>query len=82
MMLTSSHVKANAALGAGLVDAVVPPAQLMSKAKMMALDMASLKAPRRITINDTSKIEALGDAEPIIAFARAEAVKRAGASCH
>ena len=60
MMLTSSPLKASAALGAGLVDAVVAPAQLLPKAKMMALDMANFKAPRKITINDTSKIGALG----------------------
>lgn len=80
MMLTSSPVKANVALGAGLVDAVVPAPQLLSKAKMMALDMANFKAPRKITINDTTKIEGLGEAQPIIEFARAEAVKRAGAA--
>ena len=82
MMLTSSPLIASAALGAGLVDAVVAPAQLLPKAKMMALDMANFKAPRKITINDTSKIGALGEAEPIIAFARAEAVKRAGVHCN
>lgn len=78
MMLTSSPVKAEVALGAGLLDAVVSPPQLLSKAKSMALDIANLKAPRRITINDNSKIEGLGDAAPILAFAREEAVKRAG----
>ena len=43
MMLTSAPIKAGpAALKAGIVDAVVPPEQLMQAARRMALDMAGV----------------------------------------
>jgi enoyl-CoA hydratase/3-hydroxyacyl-CoA dehydrogenase len=40
MMLTSTPVKDAAALKLGLVDAVVPPQQLLPAAKQLALDIA------------------------------------------
>jgi enoyl-CoA hydratase/carnithine racemase len=78
MMLTSAPISAKAALASGLVDAVVPMQELLPKARAMALDIANLKVPRKKTLQDTSRIGALGEAEAIIAFAREEAVKRAG----
>jgi enoyl-CoA hydratase/3-hydroxyacyl-CoA dehydrogenase len=80
MMLTSTPISAKEALKLGLFDAVVEPAQLLPTARQLALDMASNKAFRKVTIDCTAKLEPLAEAEAIVEFARAEAVKRAGAS--
>ena len=79
MMLTSAPITDKEALQLGLLDAVVPPAELLSKARALALDMAERRMFRKVTIDYTGKLEPLAEAEAIFAFARAEAVKRAGA---
>ncbi|KAI3432440.1 hypothetical protein D9Q98_003993 [Chlorella vulgaris] len=77
MMLTSTPIKDRAALKLGLVDAVVPAAQLLEAAKQMALDIAAGKRARVQTLYRTDKLEALGEALPILHFAREQTVKRA-----
>eukprot|EP00879_Flechtneria_rotunda_P001199 GHRR01001346.1.p1 GENE.GHRR01001346.1~~GHRR01001346.1.p1 ORF type:complete len:489 (+),score=186.50 GHRR01001346.1:104-1570(+) len=77
MMLTSQPVKDSAALKAGLVDAVVPAGELMAAAKQRALDIASGKLPRQLTLLRTDKLEPFGEAIAIIEFARAQSAKRA-----
>jgi len=77
MMLTSQPIKDSAALKAGLVDAVFPQDQLLAAAKQRALDIASGRLPRMYSLYRTDRIEALGEALPILDFARAEAAKRA-----
>jgi enoyl-CoA hydratase/3-hydroxyacyl-CoA dehydrogenase len=78
MMLTSQPVGGNEALKLGLVDALVPQDQLLSKARELALDIGKGRAFRKVTIDYTGKLEPLGEAEAIFAFAREEATKRAG----
>jgi enoyl-CoA hydratase/3-hydroxyacyl-CoA dehydrogenase len=78
MMLTSQPIACKEALSLGLFDAVVPPEKLLPTAKQLALDMARGKKFRKVTINYTAKLEPLAEAEAILQFARAEAVKRAG----
>lgn len=78
MMLTSQPITADKGMKAGLIDAVVPPADLLPRARALALDMANLRTARKITIDHTAKLESLAEAEAILKFARAEATKRAG----
>ena len=51
MILTSKPIKAEAGLKAGLVDAVVPPAQLLEAAKGAALDMAAHTRSRPMSLH-------------------------------
>lgn len=77
MMLTSAPVKAEKAKGLGLVDAVVPPDQLLAAAKKLALDIAAGRAPRLRTLQRGDKLEPYGEAVAMLEFARAQASKRA-----
>jgi enoyl-CoA hydratase/3-hydroxyacyl-CoA dehydrogenase len=78
MMLTSQPISEKEALMLGLLDAVVAPEDLVNKAREMALDMATGRAFRKVTIDYTGKLEPLAEAEAIFAFTREEATKRAG----
>lgn len=78
MMLTSQPISAEKGMQAGLIDVVVPPANLLPKARALALDIANLRTARKITIDHTAKLESLAEAEAILRFARDEATKRAG----
>jgi enoyl-CoA hydratase/3-hydroxyacyl-CoA dehydrogenase len=53
MMLTSAPLPAAAALKAGLIDAVVPPAELLAAAKKRALDIAAGRLPRLLSLTRT-----------------------------
>jgi enoyl-CoA hydratase/3-hydroxyacyl-CoA dehydrogenase len=77
MMLTSQPVKDGAAKKLGLVDAVVPPDQLLSAAKALALDIAAGRAPRLRTLFRTDRLEPLAEGLAAIGFARVQAAKRA-----
>lgn len=77
MMLTSTPVKVPAAKELGLVDVVVPPQQLLSVAKKLALDIAAGRAPRLRTLQRTDRIESFGEAIATVEFAREQAAKRA-----
>ena len=80
MMLTSAPISAKDAQKAGLFDAVVPAAELLPTARALALDMAEGRSFRKVTIDYTAKLESLAEAEAIFEFARAEAIKKAGAA--
>jgi enoyl-CoA hydratase/3-hydroxyacyl-CoA dehydrogenase len=77
MILTSAPVAAEKALKMGLVDAVVPPADLLPSARAWALAMAAGDKPRLATLERTDRLPPLGEATPMLAFARAETAKRA-----
>lgn len=78
MMLTSQPISAEKGLQAGLIDAVVPPGELLSRARAIACDIANLRIARKVTIDHTAKLESLAEAEAIFKFCREEATKRAG----
>lgn len=75
MMLKSTPLKTPAAMDTGLVDAVVEPSLLMSKAKRMALDMASGVAPRNKSLFRTDRLDSYAESMAILDFARAKAAK-------
>jgi enoyl-CoA hydratase/carnithine racemase len=50
MMLTSTPIKDSEALKLGLLDAVVPPEQLLAAAKQHALDIAEGRKPRVLSL--------------------------------
>ncbi|KAG6398614.1 hypothetical protein SASPL_140081 [Salvia splendens] len=77
MMLTSKPVKGEEALNVGLVDAIVPPNELLNTARRWALDILELKKPWVISYYKTDKLEPLGEAREILKFARAQTRKRA-----
>ncbi|MEW5306749.1 MAG: hypothetical protein WDW36_009191 [Sanguina aurantia] len=77
MMLTSAQITAEAGLKLGLVDQIVPKDQLLSAAKAYALDMAHGRKPRMYSLHRTDKLEPLGEALPVLEFARAQASKQA-----
>lgn len=78
MMLTSAPVKANVGKKLGLIDVLVPqPEDLLPTAKRVALDIADGRAPRRMSLFRTDKIEPMGEALQIIEFARAQVAKQA-----
>eukprot|EP00877_Chromochloris_zofingiensis_P010337 jgi/Chrzof1/5557/Cz16g07140.t1 len=59
MMLTSQPIKHDKALKAGLVDAVVPKEQLLTAAKQYALDVASGRKPRLLSLYRTDRCKAI-----------------------
>ena len=75
--LTGKHIKAADAMKLGLVDQVVPPAQLLQAAGKLALDIADGKVQRRQSSQLTDKINNKQDAIKFIETARVDAVKRA-----
>lgn len=78
MMLTSQPISAEKGVQAGLIDAVVPPGELLSRARAIACDIANLRIARKVTIDYTAQLESLAEAEAIFKFCREEATKRAG----
>eukprot|EP00199_Chlamydomonas_sp_CCMP681_P001081 CAMPEP_0119102552 /NCGR_PEP_ID=MMETSP1180-20130426/1265_1 /TAXON_ID=3052 ORGANISM="Chlamydomonas cf sp, Strain CCMP681" /NCGR_SAMPLE_ID=MMETSP1180 /ASSEMBLY_ACC=CAM_ASM_000741 /LENGTH=722 /DNA_ID=CAMNT_0007086861 /DNA_START=27 /DNA_END=2195 /DNA_ORIENTATION=+ len=82
MMLTSQLINDKAALKLGLVDAVVPQAQLMEAACKLALEIAEAKRPRNITLFRTDRLESFGEASMILQFAREQAKKKAPGLAH
>ena len=77
MVLTSAPLAAEKAAKAGLVDAVVPPADLLPAACAWARAIADGTKPRLATLHRTDRLPPLGEALPMLAFARAETAKRA-----
>ncbi|KAF8056781.1 Glyoxysomal fatty acid beta-oxidation multifunctional protein MFP-a [Scenedesmus sp. PABB004] len=76
MMLTSAPLRADAALKAGLVDAVVPVGELLAVARARALDIAAGRLPRLASLTRTDRLEPYGEAVAVIALARAQAARR------
>ncbi|VVA96753.1 unnamed protein product [Arabis nemorensis] len=77
MILTSKPVKAEEGHSLGLIDAVVPPAELLNTARRWALDIAERKKPWVSSVLKTDKLPPLGEAREIMKFARAQTRKQA-----
>ena len=69
-------LKAKEALAAGLVDAVVKPADLLSAARQLALDVASGKKARVKALYRTDRIGSSEDAKGVLEMARTQARKK------
>ena len=74
--LTGKNINAKTALKLGLVDAIVPPDQLMMAAGKLALDIAAGKVPRRISSKLNDKIGTYEMGKAVIETARAGALKK------
>lgn len=77
MMLLSKSIMSEEGNKLGLIDAVVSPGELMTTARMWALDIAARRRPWIISLTRTDKLESLGEAREILKFARAQAKKTA-----
>lgn len=75
MMLLSKPINSEEGKKLGLVDAVVPSAELLMTARKWALDIAEYRRPRVISLHKTDKIEPLGEARDILRHARDQAVR-------
>lgn len=73
----SKPIKSEEGKQLGLVDEVVPPADLLSAARKWALDIAGFRRPWVLTLYRSDKLEPLGEAREILRFARAQAKKTA-----
>ncbi|KAK9282485.1 hypothetical protein L1049_005403 [Liquidambar formosana] len=77
MMLMSKRVKGEDALTFGLVDAIVPPDELVNTARLWALDIMEGRKPWVASLYKTDKLEPLAEAREILKFARFQAQKQA-----
>eukprot|EP00249_Psilotum_nudum_P012582 c23866_g2_i1 orf=3-2165(-) len=77
MMLLSKPVSSEEANKLGLVDAVVPPEELLVTARRWALDISNFRRPWIITLHRTDRLEPLGEAREILKFAREQSKKTA-----
>ncbi|CAN6926709.1 unnamed protein product [Brassica oleracea] len=77
MILTSKPVKAEEGHSLGLVDAVVPPAELLNAARRWALEIAERRKPWVCSVLKTDKLPPLGEAREILKFAREQTRKQA-----
>lgn len=73
----SKSIKGEEAHSLGLVDAIVPPDQLVITARRWALDIIEFKRPWLRSLFKTDKLEPLGEAREILKFARGQAQKQA-----
>ncbi|XP_028551760.1 glyoxysomal fatty acid beta-oxidation multifunctional protein MFP-a-like [Dendrobium catenatum] len=76
MMLTSKPVKGKEAYALGLVDAIVPPGDLLITARHWAIEIAECRRPWIKSLYKTDKVGSLREAKEIIKFARAQAQKQ------
>lgn len=77
MMLLSKPIKAKEGKELGLVDEIVPSADLLDAAKAWALDIAARRRPWIQTLYRNDKLEPLGDAREILKFVRTQAQQTA-----
>lgn len=77
MILLSKPIKGEEAHALGLVDAIVPPDELVKTARRWALDIVEFRRPWIKSLYKTDKIEPLGEAREILKFARSQARKQA-----
>lgn len=73
----SKPIKGSEAYALGLVDAIVPPEELVDTARRWALDIVEYRKPWIRSLYKTDKIEPLGEAREILKFARTQAQKQA-----
>lgn len=76
MILMSKPIKGEEAHSLGLVDALVPPDQLVITAKQYALDIVEFRRPWIKSLFKTDKLEPLGEAREFLNFARAQVKKQ------
>lgn len=76
MMLTSKPIKGKEAYALGLVDAVVPPGDLIKTALQWAVEIAECRRPWIKSLYKTDKLESLSKAKEILKFARSQAQKQ------
>ncbi|KAG7026314.1 hypothetical protein SDJN02_12815, partial [Cucurbita argyrosperma subsp. argyrosperma] len=76
MMLTSKPIKGQEAHSLGLVDAIVPPDELINTARRWALEILERRKPWVHSLHRTDKLPSLGEAREIFKFARAQAKKQ------
>ncbi|CAF2126566.1 unnamed protein product [Brassica napus] len=77
MILTSKPVKAEEGHTLGLIDAVVPPAELLNAARRWALDIAERRKPWVSSVLKTDKLPPLGEAREILKFAKDQTRRQA-----
>ncbi|KAJ4783360.1 Peroxisomal fatty acid beta-oxidation multifunctional protein [Rhynchospora pubera] len=77
MMILSKSIRGKEAHSLGLIDAIASPADLISAARLWALQIADHKRPWAKTIYRTDKIPSSKEAREILNFARAQARKQA-----
>ncbi|KAG0468510.1 hypothetical protein HPP92_017838 [Vanilla planifolia] len=77
MILLSKPIKGEEAHSLGLVDAIVPPDQLILTARRWALDIVEHKRPWVRSLFKSDKLEPVGEAREILKFARIQAQKQA-----
>ncbi|KAJ4903702.1 Peroxisomal fatty acid beta-oxidation multifunctional protein MFP2 [Raphanus sativus] len=77
MISTSKPVKAEEGHSLGLVDTVVPPAELLNAARRWALDIAERRKPWVCSVSKTDKLPPLGEAREILNFAKEQTRKQA-----
>ncbi|XP_010524718.1 PREDICTED: peroxisomal fatty acid beta-oxidation multifunctional protein MFP2 [Tarenaya hassleriana] len=77
MILTSKPVKAEEGYSLGLVDAVVPNAEILNTARHWALDIVERRKKWVSSIYKTDKLPPLGEAREILKFAKGQARKQA-----
>ena len=61
----------------GLIDAVVPPAELLNAARRWALDIAERRKPWVSSVLKTDKLPPLGEAREILKFAKDQTRRQA-----
>ncbi|KAI0510347.1 hypothetical protein KFK09_010948 [Dendrobium nobile] len=76
MMLTSKPVKGKEAYALGLVDAIVPPGDLIITARHWAIEISECRRPWIKSLYKTDKVGSLREAKEILKFARAQAQKQ------
>ena len=76
MMLSSRQVKAEEALGLGILDAVVADVELLPRARALALELGSGSRPIRRTLARSDALEPPDRISSVLAEARATAAKR------
>lgn len=73
---TSKPIKGQEAHSLGLVDAIVPPEELINTARRWALEILERRRPWVLSLHRTDKLESLAEARKIINLARAQAKKQ------
>lgn len=81
MMLSGEPISAADALAAGLVDKVVPPAELLPAARQLALALADGRVPRRRTLQ-LGQHTPQGGEQLAAAVAALQACKARAGRCH
>ncbi|XP_048136772.1 peroxisomal fatty acid beta-oxidation multifunctional protein MFP2-like [Rhodamnia argentea] len=77
MMLTSKAVEGTEACSLGLVDAVIPPNELLPTARKWALDISQCRRPWVASLYRTDRLGSLDETRKILNFARSQVKNQA-----